>query len=140
MNGAEYRREKPEPRRKRRGGRPELDEAQRRSKRIGVPVNREEEAAISSRAKIYHMTNAFFLRYLGLNRRLPRPIPSINYIAHRDLGRMAANLNQLIMLINSGRQVEISREFAQRLYDLLQSVRRSLLKEDVDDRQGNQRQ
>jgi hypothetical protein len=140
MSGAEYRREKPEPRRKRRGGRPELDKAQRRSKRIGVPVNREEEMIISSRAKIYHMTNAFFLRYLGLNRRLPRPIPSINYTAHRDLGRIAANLNQLIMLINSGRQVGISREFAQQLYDLLQSMRRSLLREDVDDWQGNQRQ
>src|SRR3954471_1632397 len=85
-----------------RGGRPKLDDAERRSRMIGVPVNEDEYEAIGSKAKLNHMSRAFFLRHIGLGYRMRRPIPSINYLAYRNLGRMAANLNRVILLINMG--------------------------------------
>lgn len=121
-----------------RGGRPALDEVDRRSRRIGVSVNEEEESVIGNKAKTYHMSKAFFLREIGLGHRMRRPIPAINFEAHRDLGRMGVNLNQIIMLINSGKNVGINPEFAQRLYDLLQSTRRALLRGDDCDWENQQ--
>lgn len=120
-----------------RGGRPKLDEAERRSRMIGVPVNEEEYAAIGSRAWAHHMTRAFFLRHVGLGHRLRRPVPPINYLAYRNLGRMAANLNRVILLINMGKPVGIDREFAGQLYELLQSIRRDLLGVERDDYEGH---
>jgi hypothetical protein len=120
-----------------RGGRPKLDETERRSRMIGVPVNEDEYAAIGSRAESQHMTRAFFLRHVGLGYRMRRPIPPINYLAYRNLGRMAANLNRVILLINMGKPVGINREFAEQLYDSLQAVRRNLLGVERDDHEDN---
>ena len=66
-----------------------------------------------------------------------RPIPSINYLAYRNLGRMAANLNRVILLINLGKPVGINREFAEQLYEELQSVRRNLLGVERDNYEGD---
>lgn len=110
-----------------RGGRPKLDDGERRSRMIGVPVNEDEYAAIGGKAEMHHMTRAFFLRHVGLGYRMRRPIPPINYLAYRNLGRMGANLNRVILLLNTGKHVGINQEFAEQLYELLQSVRRSLL-------------
>lgn len=110
-----------------RGGRPKLEETERRSRMIGVPVNNDEYEAIGGKAKVHSMTRAFFLRHIGLGYRMRRPIPPINYLAYRNLGRMAANLNRVILLINMGKPVGINREFAEQLYEELQSVRRNLL-------------
>ena len=120
-----------------RGGRPKLDETERRSRMIGVPVNEDEYEAIEGKAQVHHMTRAFFLRHVGLGYRMRRPIPPINYLAHRNLGRMAANLNRVIVLINLGKPVGINREFAEQLYELLQSVRRNLLGVERDDYESN---
>lgn len=120
-----------------RGGRPRLDDAERRSRMIGVPVNDDEYEAIGGKAEVHHMTRAFFLRHVGLGYRMRRPIPPINYLAHRNLGRMAANLNRVILLINLGKPVGINREFAEQLYELLQSVRRNLLGVERDDYEGD---
>jgi hypothetical protein len=120
-----------------RGGRPKLDDTERRSRMIGVPVNDDEYEAIGGKAKVHHMTRAFFLRHVGLGYRMRRPIPPINYLAYRNLGRMAANLNRVILLINLGKPVGISGEFAEQLYELLQSVRRNLLGVERDDHEGN---
>jgi hypothetical protein len=119
-----------------RGGRPKADENELRAGRIGVSVNKEEEAVIAKKAAAHHMSKAFFLREAGLDHRMRRPIPAINFEAHRDLGRMAANLNQLVMIINSGKNVGLNAESVQRLYELLQSTRRALLKGDDDDREN----
>jgi hypothetical protein len=119
-----------------RGGRPKLDEREIRAIRIGVSVNEEEDSVIGDKAKTYHMSKAFFLRELGLGHRMRRPIPSINFEAHRELGRMGANLSQLVTLINDGKNVGINAESVQRLYELLQSTRRALLKEDDGDREN----
>ena len=120
-----------------RGGRPKLDDAERRSRIIGVPVNEDEYEVIGSKAKMHHMTTAFFLRHVALGHRMRRPIPPINYLAHRNLGRMAANLNRVILLINMGKPVGINRGFAGQLYELLQSVRRDLLGVERDDHESH---
>lgn len=111
----------------RRGGRPQLDDAMRRTNRINVPVNEEEKSLIKGKAMAYRMSGAFFLRQLGLGHRMRRPLPAINIQAYRDLGRMAANLNQVVTLLNRGREVGLAPEFAQQLLELLQSTRRALL-------------
>lgn len=120
----------------RRGGRPKLDDAVRRTKRINVPVNEEEKSLIRNKAKVYRMTGAFFLRELGLGHRMRRPLPAINIQTYRELGRMAANLNQLVTLLNRGREVGIAPEFVQQLSDLLQSTRRVLLGVEKSDREN----
>lgn len=126
----------------RRGGRPQLDESERRTGRINVPLNSEEKTLIIERAVAYHMSGAFFLRELGLGHRMRRPLPAINLQAYRQLGRMAANLNRVVGLINQEHAVGISREFAEELYDLLQATRRALLggKDDREDQQGEELQ
>ena len=126
----------------RRGGRPQLDESERRSERINVPVNSEEKMIIIERAVGYHMTGAFFLRELGLGHRMRRPLPAINLRAYQQLGRMGANLNRVVGLINQGQTAGISREFAEELYNLLQATRRALLggKDDREDQQGEELQ
>lgn len=120
-----------------RGGRPKLDDTERRSRMIGVSVNDDEYEAIEGKAKVHHMTRAFFLRHVGLGYRMRRPIPPINYLAYRNLSRMAANLNRVILLINLGKPVGINREFAEQLYESLQSVRRNLLGVERDHNEGN---
>lgn len=122
----------------RRAGRPRLEDAVRRVDRINVPVNEEEKALIRGKATAYRMSGAFFLRELGLGHRMRRPLPTINIQAYRDLGRMAANLNQVVTLLNRGREVGITPEFAQQLFDLLQSTRRALLGVEKSDRENQQ--
>lgn len=136
-NGQRKRKVKKESR-SRRGGRPQLDDAVRRTKRINVPVNEQEQSLIRDKATEYHMTGAFFLRELGLGHRMRRPLPTINIQAYRELGRMAANLNQLVIVLNRGREVGIAPEFAQQLFDLLQSTRRALLGIENSDRENQQ--
>jgi hypothetical protein len=126
-----------------RGGRPQLEESERRSDRVNVPVNSEEKTIIIDKAVFYHMSGAFFLRELGLGHRMRRPLPAINLQAYRQLGRMGSNLNRVVGLINQGNTVGISREFAEQLYDLLQSTRRALLggsDGDWEDQQGEELQ
>ena len=122
----------------RRVGRPRLEDAVRRADRINVPVNEKEKALIRGKATAYHMSGAFFLRELGLGHRMRRPLPTINIQAYRDLGRMAANLNQVVTLLNRGREVGLAPEFAQQLLELLQSTRRALLGVEDSDRKHQQ--
>jgi hypothetical protein len=127
----------------RRGGRPQLDESERRTGRINVPLNSEEKTLIIERAVGYHMSGAFFLRELGLGHRMRRTLPAINLQAYQELGRMGVNLNRVVGLINQGQAVGISREFAEELYDLLQATRRALLggrDGDREDQQGEELQ
>jgi len=121
-----------------RGGRPRLEDAARRTDRINVPVNEEEKSLIRSKAMAYRMSGAFFLRQLGLGHRMRHPLPTINIQAYRELGRMAMNLNQVVTLLNRGREIGIQPEFAQRLFELLQSTRRALLGVEDSDRKHQQ--
>lgn len=111
-----------------RGGRPRLDENARRSGRISVPVNRDEEETIERKAQAIHMKKGAFLRHLGMNRRTPRPVPAINFRAYRQLGRLSGNFNQLVLHINAGKSIGISHEFAARILDEIRETQRLLLK------------
>lgn len=138
MEESQHKRKVKKGSRGRRGGRPQLDDAMRRTNRINVPVNEEEKSLIRGKATAYRISGAFFLRQLGLGHRMRRPLPAINIQAYRDLGRMAANLNQVVTLLNRGREVGITPEFAQQLFELLQSTRRALLGVEKSDRENQQ--
>lgn len=121
-----------------RGGRPQLDEAERRTGRINVPLNGEEKTLILEKAQAYNMTGALFLRELGLGHRMRRPLPAVNVEAYRELGRMGINLNRAIALANEGKPIVLNPEFLGRLYELLQSTRRALLGVTDGDREDGQ--
>jgi hypothetical protein len=124
---------------RRRAGRPRLEESERRMGRIGVPVNKREEEVITERAATHNMSPAVFLRKLGVGCRLPQPVPRINFLAYRRFGRAAAHFNRLCKLIESGQQVEIGLDFAQQMLDELQAIRRLLITGKTDVRENNDR-
>lgn len=111
-----------------RGGRPRLNEGDRRAGRISVPVNQEEADAIERRGRAVHMKKGVFLRHLGLSKQLPPPVPSINYRAYRQLGRLAADFSYALTLIESGQSVGIDRQLAERILDTLRHVEELLMK------------
>lgn len=115
-----------EEKRRRRGGRPKLDAAEQRALRVGVPLNAAEFAAITERAKRHNMSSAHFLRHLGLNRRLPRPIPAINFESHRELGELTHVLRDTVRFAQSRCEV-FDWQSVERLLSAVQEVRRALL-------------
>ena len=122
-----------------RGGRPRLEDADRRGHRIGVPVNDEELALIVERATKHHMNNAAFLRHVGLGRKLPRAVPAINFRAYRRLGRMGAGINQLLRMNREDRAC-LTGGLAQQILDELRVVRRLLVTGEGDERCDDDRQ
>jgi hypothetical protein len=100
-----------------RGGRPRLEDSDRRDRRIGVPVNEEEEDIIGGKAKLAHMKKGAFLRHLGLGKHIHCPVPAINYRAYRQLGRLAADFSYALMLIEAGKSVGIDQQLAERILD-----------------------
>jgi hypothetical protein len=111
-----------------RGGRPRLEDSDRRDSRIGVPVNAEEDAAISRKAGLVHMKKGTFLRHLGLGKQIHRPVPAINYRAYRQLGRLAADFSYALLLIHEGRSIGIDRQLAERILDELRHLEDLLVK------------
>jgi hypothetical protein len=111
-----------------RGGRPRLEDSDRRDRRIGVPVNEEEDAAIGGKARLVHMKKGTFLRHLGLGKQIHRPVPAINYRAYRQLGRLAADFSYALLLIHEGRSIGIDRQLAERILDELRHLEDLLVK------------
>ena len=94
---------------KRRGGRPRGDPLALRTETIGVRVSAAEYAALRAKAEAMAMTPAQWLREAALTRRLPPPpVAAINGEQYEELGRLAANLNQLTRLANSNQQVTVA--------------------------------
>jgi hypothetical protein len=112
---------------RRRSGRPQLDDNERRVHRIGVPANKREMKAITERAASHRMKPAVFLRHIGLGRKLPRPVPAINSRAYRRLGRMGAYLKQILSNMNLGEHGIITEELAEQMFEELRAVRRLLV-------------
>lgn len=113
---------------RRRGGRPRLDEGDRRTGRISVPVNQEEADEIERKGGAVHMKKGVFLRHLGLSKQMHRPVPAINYRAYRQLGRLAADFSYALMLIDAGMHPGIDRQLAERILDALRHVEDLLVK------------
>lgn len=112
---------------RRRGGRPRLEEGDRRTERISVPVNREEADEIERKGRAVHMRKGVFLRHLGLGKLIPRPIPAINYRAYRQLGRLAVDFSYALMLIEAGDDAGVDRQLAERILDTLRRVQELLM-------------
>ncbi len=111
-------------------GRPRLEDFERRTGRIGVPVNKDEEVIIGDKAKLVHMKKGAFLRHLGLSKRIRRPVPAINYRAYRQLGRLAADFSHALMLVESGDSAVIDRQLAERILDEIRHVENLLMSGD----------
>jgi hypothetical protein len=112
-----------------RGGRPKLEDSDRRDRRIGVPVNDREDNVIGGRAKLAHMKKGVFLRHLGLGKHIHRPVPAINYRAYRQLGRLAADFSYALMLIDVGQSIGIDRQLAVQILAEIRATQEQLMKE-----------
>jgi hypothetical protein len=111
-----------------RGGRPRLEDTDRRTGRIGVPVNENEDDAIEEKAKLVHMKKGAFLRHLGLGKHLHRPVPAINYRAYRQLGRLSTSFCYALTLIDAGKSAGIDRQLAVQILDELRRMQDQLMK------------
>jgi len=102
--------------RKGKGGRPKGDPADLRATTIGVRVSAIEYDALKAKAEQMGTTPARWLRQAALSRRLPSPpAPAINRAQYAELARLAANLNQLARLANSGQPVAVADALLERL-------------------------
>ena len=113
-----------------RGGRPRLEDHDRRTGRIGVPVNKEEEKAIECKSAAVYMKKGAFLRHLGLGKRTQRPVPAINYRAYRQLGRLAVSFSHVLLLIDAGKSVGIDRQLATQILNEIHQMQDLLRKGD----------
>jgi hypothetical protein len=111
-----------------RGGRPKLEDSDRRGRRIGVPVSDREDNAIGARAKLAHMKKGVFLRHLGLGKNIPRPVPAINYRAYRQLGRLAADFSYALMLLDAGKSAGFDRQLVVQILAEIRSTQDQLMK------------
>jgi len=111
-----------------RRGRPKLEDADRRDRRIGVPVNQHEENAIGEKAKLAHMREGVFLRHLGLGKHIHRPVPAINYRAYRQLGRLAADFSYALILLDAGKSIGIDRQLVTKILDEIHHLENLLMK------------
>ena len=64
---------------------------------------------------------------LGREAKAPVVVPEINREAWLELAGLAANFNRAMALINEGRELRISGQFAENLRDHLAEMRRDLL-------------
>jgi len=118
---------------KRRGGRPRSLAADLRTATIGVRVSAAEYDALRAKAEVMAMTPAQWLREAALTRRLPAPpVAAINREQYAELGRLAANLNQLTRLGNEGQRVTIATELLGRLSSEVSRLRLGLLGAGLD--------
>ncbi len=103
-----------------RNGRPKLAPESVRNKTIGVRVNPAELEALEEKAKIMGVLPAYYLRIVGLAKRLPPPpVPAINREEYARLGRLSGNLNQLAQAVNRGEVTELNQPL---LFELKQEV------------------
>jgi len=113
---------------KRRGGRPRGAAADLRTATIGVRVSVAEYDLLRAKAEVMAMTPAQWLREAALTRRLPAPpVAAVNREQYAELGRLAANLNQLTRLVNEGQRVTIATELLGRLSSEVSRLRLGLL-------------
>ena len=113
---------------KRRGGRPRGDPDALRTATIGVRVSVAEYAALRTKAETMAMTPAQWLREAALTRRLHSPpVSAINREQYVELGRLAANLNQLTRLANEGDRITIATALLTKLHIEVSRLRLELI-------------
>ncbi len=112
-----------------RRGRPRKDPARARVVKNGAHFTPDEDGRLRERARALGITVAQLLREAALGRPLPRrlqpdPIASDQWV---ELGRLAANLNQLQRAINRGQVDGVSGGEIEALRRLLHEVRQALV-------------
>jgi len=112
-----------------RRGRPRKDPARARVVTNGAHFTPDEDGRLRARARALGITVAELLREASLGRPLPRrhqpdPIASDQWV---ELGRLAANLNQLQRAINRGQAEGVSADEIETLRRLLHEVRQALV-------------
>jgi len=112
-----------------RRGRPRKDPARARVVKNGAHFTPAEDGRLRERARALGVTVAELLREAALGRPLPRrhqpdPIASDQWV---ELGRLAANLNQLQRAINRGQAEGVSADEIEVLRRLLHDVRQALV-------------
>jgi Mobilization protein NikA len=111
-----------------RPGRPRVDPALRRERRVTVQVTAAELEEIEWRAAQLSLSRSTYMQRAALARPLPRPVPAINRAQWVELARLAANLNQIAHAINAGTAPPVFEAGAvRRLEELLIAVRAALL-------------
>ena len=123
---------------KRRGGRPRGDPEALRTATIGVRVSAGEYAALRAKAEAMAMTPAQWLREAALSRRLPAPpVAAINGEQYEELGRLAANLNQLTRLAHVNQQVVVAEALLRKLSGEVTRLRFALVGLDANTGDGS---
>ena len=112
-----------------RRGRPRKDPTRARVVKNGAHFTPAEDGRLRERARILGITVAELLRESSLGRPLPRrhqpdPIASDQWV---ELGRLAANLNQLQRAINRGQAEDVPVALVEELRCLLHEVRQALV-------------
>ena len=112
-----------------RRGRPRKDPARARVVKNGAHFTPAEDGRLRERARTLGITVAELLRASALGRPLPRrhqpdPIASDQWV---ELGRLAANLNQLQRAINRGQAEDVPVALVEELRCLLHEVRQALV-------------
>lgn len=113
----------------RRGGRPHKDPAGTLTVRIGTRFTPREESLLRARAQTLGIPVSELLRQTALGRAVtPRTAPSaIAAEQWVELGRLAANLNQLQRAINRGQAEGVPAALVEELRRMLHDVRQTLV-------------
>ena len=87
---------------KRKGGRPKLDD--KKDTVVAFRVTKEEREQIKINAKSRGISSSSFARAAALGKKMPGPLaPVINLKTWTELGRIGVNLNQIAKRLNESR-------------------------------------
>lgn len=118
----EARRMSPRDVKRRRGGRPKLDPAKKRSAQLHVLLTPAERDRVKEWAESTGLSVSDYVR----RRTLGKPVaPLVDAVARRELNRIGNNLNQVARAANGAGQVELAAE-AQAVYDEVRRAVRAL--------------
>ena len=87
---------------KKKGGRPEVDDQDKRDVRVTIRFNLTEASWIGKAAAERTMAVSEFLRRQGLGRKLPAPVPAINREAWERTGKLMGGLTSIAQAAGAG--------------------------------------
>lgn len=98
-----------------------------RSRRINIRLTEPEHTVLSMRARAAGYGELGpYIRVLAMRNQAPqdRKVPQVNYATWGSLGKLASNLNQLLVYLNKGEVID--REQGEQLAQVLETLRREL--------------
>jgi hypothetical protein len=119
-----------------RRGRPNSDPGKVKNNRITVRLSDEEVSSLQEKAHRLNMSPSQFLRDSSLSRDLPLPVPEINRMTYRELGRIGANFNQYLKQVCSGRIEAAADSLLQELAGILAVIRKEVTGYDRENKAG----